>query len=121
MARIPLSDIALEEDEVIVEGFEGELDGIRIWVTAVLERTCVYETPDMERRLVSKSRVLVEPGQVPIRRRRIGPPGSDMKGKGKPAAKATAKPAPVEPEEPSPEDLVEEPDDGEEPPEDVAE
>src|ERR671934_145752 len=68
MARIPLSDIALEEDQVIVEGFEAELDGIRIWVTAVLERTCVYETPEMERRLVSKSKVLVEPGQVPIRR-----------------------------------------------------
>ena len=113
MARIPLSDIALEEDQVIVEGFEAELDGIRIWVTAVLERTCVYETPEMERRLVSKSKVLVEPGQVPIRRRRIGPPGADMKGKGKPAAKASPGAARKAAEEPAPEDLVEEVDQGE--------
>jgi hypothetical protein len=113
MARIPLSDIALEEDQVIVEGFEAELDGIRIWVTAVLERTCVYETPEMERRLVSKSKVLVEPGQVPIRRRRIGPPGADMKGKGKPAAK-TSGAARKAAEEPAPEELVEEADEGDE-------
>jgi hypothetical protein len=113
MARIPLSDIALEEDQVIVEGFEAELEGIRIWVTAVLERTCVYETPEMERRLVSKSKVLVEPGQVPIRRRRIGPPGADMKGKGKPAAKASPGAARKAAEEPAPEDLVEEVDQGE--------
>jgi len=60
MARVPLSKIQLEEDEMIVEGFEGELEGIRVWVTAVLERTCVYETPDLERKLVSKSKILVE-------------------------------------------------------------
>lgn len=110
MARVPLSDIPLEEDEVIVEGFEGELEGIRVWVTAVLERTCVYETPDLERRLVSKSKVFVEPGQVPIRRRRIGPPGSDLKAKGRAGSKASAaakKQALTSVEEEEPEELEE--------------
>jgi hypothetical protein len=88
MPRVPLSKIQLDEDEMIVEGFEGELEGIRVWVTAVLERTCVYETPDMERRLVSKSKILVDKDAVPIRRRKLGgPPGGDMKGRGKPGPK----------------------------------
>src|SRR5437588_12886962 len=88
MSRVPLSKIELDEDEMIVEGFEGELEGIRVWVTAVLERTCVYETADMERRLVSKSKILVEKNAVPIRRRKLGgPPGADLKGRGKPGPK----------------------------------
>ena len=76
---------------MIVEGFEGELEGIRVWVTAVLERTCVYETPDLERKLVSKSKILVERDSVPIRRRKLGgPPGADSKGRGKPGPKPKA-------------------------------
>jgi hypothetical protein len=91
MSRVPLSKIELDEDEMIVEGFEGELEGIRVWVTAVLERTCVYETPDMERKLVSKSKILVERNSVPIRRRKVGgPPGADQKGRGKPGPKPAA-------------------------------
>jgi hypothetical protein len=87
---VPLSKIELDEDEIIVEGFEGELEGIRVWVTAVLERTCVYETPELERRLVSKARILVDREAVPIRRRRSGAPRSE-KGRGKPGPKpATA-------------------------------
>jgi hypothetical protein len=89
MPRVPLSKIELDEDEMIVEGFEGELEGIRVWVTAVLERTCVYETPDMERRLVSKNKILVDREAVPIRRRKMGgPPGADLKGRGKPGPKS---------------------------------
>src|SRR5437660_9707987 len=88
MPRVPLSKIQLDEDEMIVEGFEGELEGIRVWVTAVLERTCVYETQDMERRLVSKSKILVDKDSVPIRRRKLGgPPGASSKGRGKPGPK----------------------------------
>ena len=80
---------------MIVEGFEGELEGIRVWVTAVLERTCVYETPDLERKLVSKSKILVERDAVPIRRRKLGGPPGAEKGRGRPgpepgAAKAAA-------------------------------
>ena len=90
MARVPLSKIELEEDEMIVEGFEGELEGIRVWVTAVLERTCVYETPDRERRLVSKAKILVERDAVPIRRRKLGGPPGAEKGRGKPGPKPGA-------------------------------
>ena len=90
MSRVPLSKIHLDEDEMIVEGFEGELEGIRVWVTAVLERTCVYETPDLERRLVNKAKILVEKGAVPIRRRRSGAPGPDGKARGKPGPKPAA-------------------------------
>jgi hypothetical protein len=99
MSRVPLSKIELEEDEMIVEGFEGELEGIRVWVTAVLERTCVYETPDMERKLVSKSKILVDRDSVPIRRRKVGgPPGSE-KVRGKPGPKPAAARAAAEAEE----------------------
>jgi len=90
MSRVPLSKIALDEDEMIVEGFEGELDGIRVWVTAVLERTCVYETAELERRLINKARIIVEKDRVPIRRRRVGGPGSGLKGPGKPGPKPAA-------------------------------
>src|SRR4030088_451622 len=90
MARVPLSKIQLEEDEMIVEGFEGELEGIRGGVTAVLERTCVYETPEMERKLVSKSKILVERDSVPIRRRKLGGPPGAEKARGKPGPKPAA-------------------------------
>lgn len=91
MPRLPLSKIELDEDEMIVEGFEGELEGIRVWVTAVLERTCVYETPGKERKLVSKSRILVERDAVPIRRRRVGAPNTGRgKTRGKPGPKSAA-------------------------------
>ncbi|HEY8680593.1 MAG TPA: hypothetical protein VIN01_06030 [Candidatus Dormibacteraeota bacterium] len=97
MSRVPLSKIELGEDEMIVEGFEGELEGIRVWVTAVLERTCVYETPEMERKLVSKAKILVERGSVPIRRRKPGgPPGAGQKGRGKPGPKPAAAKAAAE-------------------------
>ena len=89
MSRVPLSKIELDEDEMIVEGFEGELEGIKVWVTAVLERTCVYETPDLERKLVSKGKILVEKSSVPIRRRR-GPGGPGDKARGKPGPKPAA-------------------------------
>ncbi len=97
MARVPLSNIELEEDEMIVEGFEGEFEGIRVWVTAVLERTCVYETPELERKLVNKARILVERDAVPIRRRKLGgPPGAEQKGRGKPGPKPAAAKAAAE-------------------------
>ena len=90
MSRVPLSKIELDEDEMIVEGFEGELEGIRVWVTAVLERTCVYETPDLERRLISKAKILVEKDAVPIRRRKLGGPPGANRGRGKPGPKPAA-------------------------------
>ena len=67
-----MSDIAFDEDEVLVDGFEGTLDGVTVRVTAVLERTCVYLDGGGVRRLASKKDVLVEASRLPIRRRGIG-------------------------------------------------
>ena len=41
-------------------------------MTAVLERTCVYLTPDGDRRLANKHDLLVDPDKLTIRRRRLG-------------------------------------------------
>jgi len=70
----PLSELPLAEDEILIEGFEATLGGVRVMVTAVLERTCVYVTADGERRLASKRDLLVDPAQLTIRRKRSGPP-----------------------------------------------
>jgi hypothetical protein len=68
----PLSDIALDEDEVLVDGFEALLGGVTVRVTAVLERTCVYLDGSGDRRLASKKDLLVEASRLPVRRRGIG-------------------------------------------------
>lgn len=69
---IPLSEVQLEEEEIILEGFEATLRGEAVTVTAVLERTCVYLTPDGDRRLANKHDLLVDPDKLTIRRRRLG-------------------------------------------------
>ena len=68
----PLSEVRLAEDEILLEGFEATLRGQVVTITAVLERTCVYVTPDGDRRLANKQDLLVEPDKLPIRRRRLG-------------------------------------------------
>ena len=65
----PLSEVVLEEDEVLADGFEATLAGDRVRITAVLERTCVYLGKEGERRLASKKDLLVEADKLPIRRR----------------------------------------------------
>ena len=67
-----MSEVVLEEDEVLTEAFDATLDGARVRVTAVLERTCVYLGPEGERRLASKKDQWVEADKLPIRRRGIG-------------------------------------------------
>jgi hypothetical protein len=67
-----MSEVVLEEDEVLIDAFDATLDGARVRVTAVLERTCVYLGPEGERRLVSKNDLWVEADKLPIRRRGIG-------------------------------------------------
>ena len=67
-----LSEVELAEDEVLFEGFDAQLAGVTVRVTAVLERTCVYLSKEGERRLVSKKDLLVEADKLPIRRRGIG-------------------------------------------------
>jgi hypothetical protein len=69
---IPLSDVRLAEDEILLEGFEASIRGEIVTVTAVLERTCVYVTTDGDRRLANKHDLLVDPDKLPIRRRRLG-------------------------------------------------
>lgn len=67
-----LSEVVLEEDEVLTESFDAILDGTKVRVTAVLERTCVYLGPEGERILASKKDLWVEADKLPIRRRGIG-------------------------------------------------
>jgi hypothetical protein len=67
-----LSDVSLEEDEVLIDAFEATLDGVKVRVTAVLERTCVYVDRTGDRRLASKKDVWVEADKLPIRRRGAG-------------------------------------------------
>ena len=68
----PLSDVALEEDEVLIDAFEATLAGVKVRITAVLERTCVYVDRTGDRRLASKKDVWVEADKLPIRRRGAG-------------------------------------------------
>jgi hypothetical protein len=67
-----LSDVHFDDDEVLVDGFDGTLDGAKVRVTAVLERTCVYVDRAGDRRLASKKDLWVEADKLPIRRRGIG-------------------------------------------------
>jgi hypothetical protein len=67
-----LSDVALAEDEVLIDGFDAMLDGVKVRITAVLERTCVYVDFTGDRRLASKKDIWVEADELPVRRRGIG-------------------------------------------------
>ena len=59
----------LEEDETLSDGFDAQLNGVSVRITAVLERTCVYLGSEGERRLASKKDLWVEADKLPIRRR----------------------------------------------------
>jgi hypothetical protein len=65
----PLSDVELDEDEVLIDGFDALLDGEKVRITAVLERTCVYVARAGDRRLARKEELWVEADKLPIRRR----------------------------------------------------
>lgn len=65
----PLSEVDLEEDEVLIDGFDATLQGERVRITAVLERTCVYVDRGGDRRLARKEDLWVEADKLPIRRR----------------------------------------------------
>ena len=59
----------LDEDEVLIDGFDALLAGEKVRVTAVLERTCVYVDRSGDRRLVRKDELWVEADKLPIRSR----------------------------------------------------
>ena len=65
----PLSQVDLDEDEVLIDGFDATLDGVKVRITAVLDRTCVYLDENGDRRLARKNDLWAEAGQVPVRRR----------------------------------------------------
>jgi hypothetical protein len=67
-----LSEVPLDEDELLVDAFEAILEGMTVRITAVLERTCVYVDSDGNRSLASKRDVWVEADKLPIRRRGVG-------------------------------------------------
>lgn len=57
---------------MLIDGFDATLDGERVRITAVLERTCVYVGRDGVRRLARKEQLWVEADKLPIRRRGPG-------------------------------------------------
>jgi hypothetical protein len=67
-----LSEVDLDEDEVLIDGFSATLEGVIVRITAVLERTCVYVDRNGDRRLARKKDLWVEADKLPIRRRGIG-------------------------------------------------
>jgi hypothetical protein len=64
-----LSQVELDEDEVLIDAFAATLDGVRVRITAVLERTGVYVDRDGDRRLARKNDLWVEADKLPISRR----------------------------------------------------
>ena len=66
-----LSQVELDEDEVLVDAFDATLEGVRVRITAVLERTCVYVGRDGDRKLARKDDLWVEANKLPIRRRAL--------------------------------------------------
>jgi hypothetical protein len=67
-----LSEVQLDEDEVLIDAFDAMLDGVKVRITAVLERTCVYVDIGGDRRLARKIDLWVEANKLPIRRRGFG-------------------------------------------------
>jgi hypothetical protein len=65
---VRLESVEFDEDDEILPDFEAEVDGRRVWVTAVLERTVVVEpAPGEPKVLVNRSRLMVDPGQLRVR------------------------------------------------------
>jgi hypothetical protein len=65
----PLSEVELDEDEILIDGFDALLRDEKVRITAVLERTCVYVDRGGDRRLARKEELWVEADKLPIRRR----------------------------------------------------
>src|SRR6202158_329665 len=65
---VRLDTVEMDEDDEILPDFEAEVDGQRVWVTAVLERTVVVEpAPGEPKVLVNRRRLMVDPGQLRVR------------------------------------------------------
>jgi hypothetical protein len=65
---VRLDSVSMDEDDEILPDFEAEVDGRRVWVTAVLERTAVIEpAPGEPKELVNRRRLLVDPSHLRVR------------------------------------------------------
>jgi hypothetical protein len=65
---VRLDAVAMDEDDEILPDFAAEVDGRRVWVTAVLERTAVVEpAPGEPKVLVNRRRVMVDPKHLRVR------------------------------------------------------
>src|SRR5207245_3191661 len=65
---VRLDSVSMDEDDEIIPDFDAEVDGRRVWVTAVLERTAVIEpAPGEPKALVNRRRLLVDPSQHRVR------------------------------------------------------
>src|SRR3989442_13449223 len=63
---VRLDSGSMDEDDEILPDFEAEVDGRRVWGTAVLERTAVIEpAPGEPKVLVNRRRLLVGPAPLP--------------------------------------------------------
>ena len=65
---VRLDTVSMDEDDEILPDFEAEVDGQRVWVTAVLERTAVIEpAPGEPKVLVNRRRLMVDPRSLRVR------------------------------------------------------
>ncbi len=65
---VRLDSISMDEDDEILPDFEAEVDGRRVWVTAVLERTAVIEpAPGEPKMLVNRRKLMVDPARLRVR------------------------------------------------------
>jgi hypothetical protein len=65
---VRLDSVEMDEDDEILPDFEAEVDGRRVWVTAVLERTAVIEpAPGEPKVLVNRRRLMVDPTHLRVR------------------------------------------------------
>ena len=65
---VQLDSVSIDEDDEILPDFEAEVDGQRVWVTAVLERTAVVEpAPGEPKVLVNRRRLMVNPSHLRMR------------------------------------------------------
>lgn len=65
---VRLDTVSMDEDDEILPDFEAEVDGQRVWVTAVLERTAVIEpAPGEPKVLVNRRRLMVDPRILRVR------------------------------------------------------
>lgn len=65
---VQLDSVSMDEDDEILPDFEAEVDGRRVWVTAVLERTAVVEpAPGEPKVLVNRRRLMVNPSHLRVR------------------------------------------------------